>query len=285
MIKFLFLFFLLLPAVAFYYAYKHVDFNKEPKRAILFTLFFASFVWLIEFMLVKPAIGKILGFYDPYLFVYYLTEEQEHLQYLSNLQKVLILFLSSLSKAFTYGVGLKLLYVNLYKIGKSAKLAGKHFSLNGFLEEPIDYIVYCVFYFSTISLFEVGVNFRLDSFFSKEKLTTLLLIAFYLVMSFVISSMWLFAKIKFKTQPTQLLFIDKFVERLQPNLDTKFLFFVNVEIWSILTLLVSTISLNAIIYLNNPVVNFIFFVIFLLIIKILLQQVKLFKLRNFTIKK
>lgn len=195
--KYLLLFIIvLIPGMLLLYTCRFLDHKKaEPKRAILFTLAFSGIIYFIEFFLVKPAIGKFFSFYDPYFFVYFLTEEPEHLATLSAQQRLLVLFFSALGKGLAYGIGLKVLFTYLYRLGRWKFFAGKHASAHGLLDEPVDYFVYALTFFTGLALWDNLVHFRLGSGLSADRMMAFLVLFSYLVMAVVCGFLWVHAKI------------------------------------------------------------------------------------------
>lgn len=189
----------LVPLLLIYYSYKIIDHkNKEPKRAILLALVFSVIIFFIEFFLVKPSIGKFLAFFDPYHFVYFITEERGFLNSLTRTQNMVVILLSSFSKAVVYSIGLKVLYTNLKRLGRWKWYAGKHNNdLFGFLDEPIDYIIYSIIFFVVLAFCENLIHFRFDSTTLIDRMSLFLLLFAYFTFSIIIGFIWLKKIVKF----------------------------------------------------------------------------------------
>lgn len=274
-----------LPLSLVYYSYKFIDHkNPEPKRAVLFTVCFSVSIFFVEFFLVKPAVGKVIGFYDTYMFVYFLTEEQAHIASLSFMQYLLVILFSSFSKAACYGIGVKVLFTHLYRLGKSRWFARRHCTQHGFLDEPIDYILYSIVYFIILALMDSIVHFRFDSPLAADKLYALVMLFVYISIAIVVSSIWLKHKTKFNHNSSKVALIDSFAAKLKPSNRSHLSGVItNIELWNILCLfivfLVLKISFVFSTIISEVILLFISFVILLLMLK----QVKTINSKEYTI--
>ncbi len=266
----------LIPIGFIFYTYKFLDSkNREPKRAIAFTLFFSVVIFFIEFFLVKPSFGKFLSFYDTFYFAYFLSEEPEHLNTLSNTQNIVIILLASLSKAFTYAIGIKVLFTYLYRLGTKRYFAGKHISSYGFLDEPIDYAVYSLVFFAGISLMDNLIHLRLNSALSVEKLQAFFILFSYLCIAILICLIWLRYKISNSRNfhPTSFLNFGGLI-KLKSN--KRFLkgLISRVELSSFLSIFTILIAIKVVFLISNPAILALLLLVPLSLLVFLFRQIK-----------
>lgn len=217
--KYLLLLIILLFPIVIVYVFRNViDRNREPLQAIIFAVFFSFILYLVNYFLVKPSFGKILGYSDIYLFVYFLTEEYEHLNTLSTSQFLLVFALSALSKAIVLSIGLKLLYKYLYLLGKSKFFARNYASPHGFLDEPFDYAFYSMILVSSLAFFENIIRFR----FGTDWEIVIFNYLINLILGLLLGSLWISVKVRFKSISGFFL-INAITTLLRPSL--KFTFF------------------------------------------------------------
>lgn len=280
-----FFFTLILPISAIFFSYRFIDHkNKEPFRAILFAIGFSAFIFFIEFFLVKPSIGKLLGFYDTYLFVYFLTEEKDYLSSLSLAQNALILILSCLSKSITYGIGLKVLFTYLYRLGRRRWFAGRHSSSNGFLDEPVDYVLYTVIYFIILSFLDSLIHFRFDSSISSDKFSIFFLLLAYISIALIISFIWLKFKVIFKYESRKSGLIAHFDSG---TIITKkryiFGLVTNIELRSISCLFILLMVVQLPLVFNSIIIESISIFLSCIILLLLYQEIKAINRKNYII--
>ncbi len=275
----------LIPIGFIFYTYRFLDSkNKEPKRAIIFAFLFSLLVFFIEFFLVKPSFGKFLSFYDTFYFAYFISEEPEHLQSLSIWQNCLIIILSSLSKSITYAVGIKVLFTNLYRLGKTKFFAGKHLSVYGFLDEPIDYAVYSLVFFSGISLMDNFIHLRLNSALSIEKLQAFFILFSYLCIAILICLIWLRFKISNSKDfhPTSFL---NFGGLVKLNSNKLFLLGLisKIELSSFITIFVILFMIKIIFLISNIAVLLLLMIIPFFLLIFLFRKIKKLGNANYSI--